>query len=84
MYVNFGPDPSLIAVAYGRRRRGGETGDVPTVSLDCMYMHSEQEKEKEKGMPIVGVKDNKTKMVMAKVVPSKGVQEYGDGKEVRG
>ncbi len=27
-------------------------------------------------MPIVVVKDNKTKMAMAKMVPSKGVQEY--------
>ncbi len=27
-------------------------------------------------MPIVVVNDNKTKMMMANVVPSKGVQEY--------
>ncbi len=30
----------------------------------------------EKGMPIIVLKDDKTKLVMAKVVPSKGVQEY--------
>jgi hypothetical protein len=49
-------------------------------------MHSEQEKEEEKGMPIIVVKDSKTKMVMAKVMPSKGVQEYAVKlvKEVRG
>ncbi len=46
------------------------------ISPDYMYMHSEEEKEEEKGMPIVVVKDNKTKMVMATVVPSKGVQEH--------
>ena len=61
------------AEAYGHRKRGGETGDVPTVSLDYTQVHSEQ-KEEEKGMPIVVVKDNKTKMIMAKVVPSKGVR----------
>jgi hypothetical protein len=60
----------------GRRKRGGETGDAPTVSLDYMFTHSEQEKEEEKGAPIVVVKDDKTKLAMAKVVPSKGVQEY--------
>ncbi len=60
----------------GRRKKGGETGDVPTVSLDDMYTRSEQEKEEETGMPAVVVKDNKTKMAMAKVVPSAGVQEY--------
>ncbi len=63
------------AQAHGHRKRGGETGDVPTVSLDYMYAHSEQEKEEEKGMPMLVAKYNKTKMVMAKVVPSKGAQE---------
>ena len=38
-------------------------------------MHSEQEKDEEKGMPTIVMKDDKT-MVMAKVVPNKGVQEY--------
>ncbi len=32
-----------------------------------MYMPSEQEREEEKGMPIIVVKDIKTKMIMAKV-----------------
>ena len=63
------------AEACGHRRRGGETGDVPTVSLDYTHRRSEQEKE-EKGMPIDVVKDSRTKMVMAKAVPSKGVQKY--------
>ncbi len=38
-------------------------------------MHCEQEKEKEKGMPIIVVKDNKTKTLMVKAAPSKDVQE---------
>ena len=41
-----------------------------------MYMHSEQEKEEEKGMPIIVAKDNRTKMIMARVVPSKGLDSY--------
>ncbi len=39
-------------------------------------MHSEQDKEEGKGMSIVVAKDNKTKMIMARVVPSKGVDSY--------
>ncbi len=65
-----------LAEACGHRKRGGETGDASTVSLDYTNTHCEQEKEEEKGMPIIVVKDNKTKIVMAKAVPSKGVQEY--------
>ena len=39
-----------------------------------MYMHSEQEKEEEEnGMPIIVAKDNKTKMIMARVAPGKGL-----------
>ena len=51
-------------------------GDVPTIGLDYVYMHSEQEKEEEKGMPIVVAKDNRTKMIMAGVVPSKELDSY--------
>ncbi len=38
-----------------------------------MHAHSEQEKEEEKGMPIVVLRDEKTRMITPKVVPSKGV-----------
>ncbi len=48
---------------------------MATVSLDDVHMHSEQEKMEEKGMPIVAVKD-KTKLMIAKVVPSECVQEF--------
>ncbi len=41
---------------------------MPTVSLDYVYTRSEQEKKEGKVMPIIVVKDNKTKTVMAKVV----------------
>ncbi len=45
----------------GTRGIQGE-GDVPTIGLDYMHMHSEQgkEEEKERGMPIVVAKDGKS------------------------
>ncbi len=43
--------------AFGHRQRGGETGDVPTVSLEYTHARSEQDKEEEKGLPIAVVKD---------------------------
>ncbi len=61
---------------YEHRKRGSEKGDVATVSLDYMYTRRRQEKVDDKGMPIILVKDDKTKMVMAKVAPRKGMQEY--------
>ena len=39
-------------------------------------MLREQEKEEEKGMPIVVAKDNRTKMILARVVPSKWLYSY--------
>jgi hypothetical protein len=41
-----------------------------------MHIHSEQEKEEETGMPIMVMKDEKTKKIAAKVVLSKGVDGY--------
>ena len=46
------------------------------VGIDYMYAHSEQKKEEEKGLPIVVLKDERTKMITAKVVPSKRVGAY--------
>ncbi len=43
------------------------------MSVDFEHTHSEQEKEEEKGTPIVVVKDSRSKMITAKVVQSKGV-----------
>ncbi len=36
--------------------------------------HSEQEKDEEKGMLMILAKDNETKIIAAKAVPSKGVE----------
>ncbi len=49
---------------------------MPVVSIVYMYIHSEQEREEEKGMPMVVMKDSRTKTITAKVVPNKGVVDY--------
>ncbi len=67
------------AEAYGHYVNKDKEKGVPTVGVDYMYMHGEQEKEEEKGMPIVVMKEDRTKVVLAKVVPSKGVDGYAVG-----
>ncbi len=71
------------AGSYGHEKKAQSEGDSPTVGLDYMYMHSEQEREEEKGMPIIVAKDNKPKMIMARLAPSKEVDKLcsGDSKE---
>ncbi len=64
------------AEAYGRVRKVIGQSNASTVGVDYAHMHSEQEKEEEVGMPIVVVKESKTKMIVAKSVPSKGVENY--------
>ncbi len=59
------------AEACGHRKRGGDRRRANSQP----GLHA-QEKEEEKGMPIIVVEDNKTKMVMAKVVTSNGLQEF--------
>ena len=49
------------AESYGHVRKVQNEGDVPTIGID---------------MPIIVAKDNKTKMIMARVVPSKGLDSY--------
>ena len=40
------------AEPYGDVRKAKDEGAAPTVGVDYVYMHSEQEKEEEKHMPI--------------------------------
>ena len=63
------------AEAYAHRKDAEEKG-VPVISLDYMYMRGEQERNEEKGMPILVIKDGRTKFITAKVVPQKGVNDY--------
>ncbi len=63
------------AESYGHVKKVQNDGEAPTVRVDYVHTHSEQEKDNEKGVPIVVAKD-KTKTIEAKVVPGKGVDSY--------
>ena len=64
------------AESCGHKKRGGDGRDVPTVSLGHVCVCGEQGEEEEKGTPIIVVKDNRATMLMAEVVPNKGVNDY--------
>ena len=49
----------------------------PIVSVDYMFMHDNQGEGEERGMPIMVVKDRKTRVIRARVVPQKGNHGYG-------
>ncbi len=55
----------------GAERRGSADGGFHNV-----YTHSEQEKKEEKGVPIILAKGSKAKMIAARVVPRKEVENY--------
>ena len=57
------------------------TREIPTVSVDYMFMHEAQELDAERGMPILVMRDVNsggcgTGMIFARVVPAKGVNPY--------
>jgi len=61
-----------------RRRKVREQEDrEPIVSVDYMFMHDNQGESEEKGMPIMVIKDRKTRIIRAWVVPQKGNHAYG-------
>ncbi len=62
------------AEVYGHKKRKGEGGEVSMVT-PCACVASRKGR-KRREVPLVVVKDDKSKMAMAKVVPSEGVQEY--------
>ncbi len=70
------------AESYGHVKKMQNEEEAPITEVDCMYMHSEQEEEEEeeeeeeKGMSTIVAKNNETKMIMARVVPRKGVESY--------
>ena len=49
----------------------------PVISVDYMLMHDNQGESEEKGMPIMVIKDRKTRIIRARVVPQKGSHAYG-------
>jgi hypothetical protein len=60
------------------RRKGTIDGEIrePVVSVDYMFMHDNQGESEEKGMPIMVIKDRKTRIVRTRVVPQKGSHWY--------
>ena len=64
------------AEAYGHKGEKETKREAPAIGIDHMHMISEQEKDEEKGMPILLMKDERTKMIMARVVPSKRLDQY--------
>ncbi len=40
---------------------------VPVVGVDCMYVHSEQERAEQNGMPMLVLKDSRANLIIAKV-----------------
>ena len=49
----------------------------PIVSVDYAFMHDNQGEKEEKGMPIMVIKDRRTRIMRARVVPQKGGHSYG-------
>ncbi len=65
------------------RKQEKEDERIPTVSVDYMYMNDDREREgrkdrddRELGMPIMVIKDRKTRAVYAHVVPAKGNNQH--------
>ena len=75
------------AEVYPRRSvKNKEEREAPVIGIDYVCMHSEQDKEEEeeeKGMPMIVIKDDRSKMVFARVVPQKGVEPCAVGSTVR-
>ena len=63
---------------YGHMKSKNKHEDVPVISIDYAYMHPEADEEDDeaKGMPILVVKDSRSKMLFSRVVPRKGLDEY--------
>jgi len=62
---------------HGRRRRDEGEARQPVVSIDYMCMHDNQAEGEERGMPIMVIKDRRTKIIRARVLPQKGNHAYG-------
>ena len=64
------------AVSYGSRRKKDSDDGLPMISIDYMFMGDQQGREEEKGMPTLVMKDRRTKVLWARVVPAKGVNAH--------
>jgi hypothetical protein len=55
---------------------GSEDNQVPEVCVDYMYMTEKEEREEDRGMPILVVSGRRTNMTWAHVVPRKGKEGF--------
>ena len=61
------------------KRNKGEEGEVPKISWDYFYMFQKRDpkgKSVEKGLPCVAMRDSRSKLKLATMVPNKGECEY--------
>ena len=65
----------VMGSAQSNPHRKGEKEEqaIPVVSIDYAYM---EDKSEDRGMPILVMKDRKSKSIAANVVPEKGVNQY--------
>ena len=66
-----------------RQTRDDDDNQVPVISIDYAFLNDKEDKTKtigddedEKGMPILVIKDRKSKTIRARVVPEKGAHSY--------
>ena len=72
------------AVANPHYKQKEKEQELPTISIDYAYMKSGMDKDmEESGMPIMVVKDRRSKTVFANVVPEKGVNSFGEAIDTR-
>ena len=66
------------SVANPHRKIDKTTETVPTISIDYAYLNDKQEVEEigNTEMPILAIKDRKTGMIQARVVPTKGTDKF--------
>ncbi len=64
------------AESRGHVKKVQNEGEAPTIGVDCAHTPSEQETEEGKRTPIVVAKNDKTKIITARVMPSKGEESY--------
>ena len=52
--------------------------DIPVINIDYAFMNDDKDKheDKDKGMPIIVIQDDETKLKLARVVPKKGIYPY--------
>jgi hypothetical protein len=69
------------AVSHPHYRGQEKDSEIPVIALDYMFLQDNSGKEdkkedEERGMPIVVIKDSRSKMTFARAIPEKGQNAY--------